>query len=372
LSRKKLKTYIALTLVPGLGARRILLLAKSLKNFNDIFNCSRRELRQVESIGEASALAIISFDDWEEVDRILELTEQSGVQLITIEDVLYPPRLKQIFDPPPLLWIKGNPEALKTEGLAVVGTRNYSPYGKKSAEAFTKEITEAGLTVYSGLAHGIDAIAHRTCLENSGTTVAVLGSGIDKIYPANHKKLVHQIVDSGGAVISEFPPGTKPDGGNFPIRNRVVSGLSLGVFVIESGVKGGSMITAEIGLDQNREVFAIPHPVNSASGTGCNWLIKNGHAKLVQHVNDILEELPAGNLQLSLPHTGNESPKKWKQENLSENEKQLCELLDQEPLQIDKMSELSGIPTSELLVELLQLEMKGLVHQKAGKIFELL
>jgi len=372
LSGKKLKTYIALTLVPGLGARRILLLAKSVKNFNDIFNCGKRELRQVEGIGEASALAILSFDDWEEVDRILEATEQSGVQLITIEDGMYPPRLKQIFDPPPLLWIKGNPEALKGDGIAVVGTRNYSSYGKKSAEAFSKELTEAGLTIYSGLAHGIDGIAHTTCLENGGTTVAVLGSGIDNIYPANHKKLALQIIDAGGAVISEFPPGTKPDSGNFPVRNRVVSGLSLGVLVVESGVKGGSMITAEIGLDQNREVFAIPHPVNSASGTGCNWLIKNGHAKLVQHVNDILEELPTGNVQLSLPHTKHESSKKWKQADLSEKEKQLCELLGQESLQIDKMSELSGIPTSELLVELLQLEMKGLVHQKAGKMFELL
>jgi DNA processing protein len=240
------------------------------------------------------------------------------------------------------------------------------------AGKFTGELAEKGLCIFSGLAHGIDAIAHKTALEHNARTVAVLGSGIDNLYPRKNAGLANEIVRSGGAVITEYPLGTNPDAGNFPVRNRIVSGMSLGVLVIESGVKGGSMITADLALDQNREVFAVPHPVLSPSGTGCNYLIKRGDAKLIQTVDDILMELPVGMDSETQIGSIQESKKRdWRIEDLDQRSQKICETLEDKAYQIDDLSDIVGIETSQLLVALLQLEMEGLVSQKAGKIFEL-
>ncbi|SMO43463.1 DNA-processing protein DprA [Gracilimonas mengyeensis] len=369
---KKRRVLIALSLIPGFGCRRVLNLLKQVEDPAEIFHLGKRKLRSIEGIGEASALSLLSFDGWDEVDEILAKTEQVGAQIITLADENYPPLLKQIYDPPILLWIKGNPEALSKPGVAVVGTRNTSAYGRNMAQKFSEALVNQGLCVYSGLAYGIDAIAHKSALSKNGATVAVLGSGIDWIYPAKHKPLTQQIVESGGAVITEFPPGAKPDAGNFPVRNRVVSGLSHGVLVIESGIKGGSMITADLGLDQNREVFAVPHPLGNPSGTGCNYLIKRGAAKLVQTPDDIFEELPmewANRAEESIPK---ETQKKsWREAELDADAQKICKVLEGKPWQVDALSEEVGMQTSQLLVALLQLEMEGIVLQKAGKVFEL-
>lgn len=373
-NKKKLRVLLALSIIPGFGCRRVYNLIRYTKDPEKIFHLGKRELRSVEGIGEASALSVLAFDEWDKVDHILEQTEKNGSKIITLADSEYPDLLKQIYDPPVLFWIKGNAEALKQPGVAVVGTRNTSPYGRKMARKFTEDLADQKLCIFSGLAHGIDSIAHQTALDNNTQTVAVLGSGIDNLYPRENAGLANDIVRSGGAVITEYPLGTNPDAGNFPVRNRIVSGMSLGVLVIESGIKGGSMITADLALDQNREVFALPHPVMSPSGTGCNYLIKRGAAKLVQTVDDILEELPV-NANSESSSDGSkvqeQNKKDWRKEDLDENSIKICELLQQKPYQVDDLSDKVGMDTSQLLVALLQLEMEGLVSQKAGKIFEL-
>lgn len=371
-NKSTLRTLLALSIIPGLGVRRARQLVLTCEDISSIFKLTKKELKKFEGIGEASALSILSFKDWDKVDSILSATEKNGSQIISLADSEYPDLLKQIYDPPVLFWLKGNVEALAKPGVGVIGTRNATTYGKKKAVSFTCDLCEAGLAVFSGLAYGIDALAHKTAVGSNGVTVAVLGSGIDNIYPRRHATLANDIVETGGAVISEFPLGTSPDAGNFPIRNRIVSGMSLGVLVIESGIQGGSMITADLALDQNREVFAVPHQLDNASGTGCNYLIKRGTAKLVQTIDDILEELPIEK-DASVKESLDNGPKKkhWKSEKLDELSSSICELLEENEYQIDTLSDDLNVHTSQLLVALLQLEMRDLVTQKAGKIFEL-
>lgn len=372
-SNQTLRTLLALSLVPGLGQKRVKQLVHSFDDPSRIFDLSKTELRSVEGIGEASALAILSFDDWDEVDRILEATEKNKSQIITIADPQYPQLLKQIYDPPVLFWLKGDPEALSKPGVGVVGTRHCTSYGKKMAEKLSTEMGEQGLCIFSGLAYGIDAVAHKAALDAGAPTVAVLGSGIDNLYPKENADLANRIVKEGGAVITEYPLGTMPDAGNFPERNRIVSGMSLGVLVVESGVQGGSMITADLALDQNREVFAVPHNMTSVSGSGCNYLIKTGAAKLVQTIDDILVELPV-ELEGETPLRVNEeatSKVHWKEVELDELSTRVCERLEKGEIQIDDLADELELKTSQLLVCLLQLEMKELVTQKAGKIFQL-
>ncbi|MEQ8523272.1 DNA-processing protein DprA [Gracilimonas sp.] len=370
-NKKKRRVLVALSLIPGFGSRRIYKLLKNIDEPEEIFSLGKRKLRSIEGIGEASALSILAFDSWEKVDALISETEKTGSEIITIGDPDYPPLLKQIYDPPALFWIKGNPEALSKPGVAVVGTRNTSAYGRNMAKKLTGELAEQGLCIFSGLAYGIDSIAHQTALEHNASTVAVLGSGIDNLYPKKNADLANRIVKSGGAVITEFTLGTNPDAGNFPVRNRIVSGMSLGVLVVESGIKGGSMITADLGLDQNREVFAVPHPLGSPSGTGCNYLIKRGAAKLVQTVDDIMEELPVEHSS-GAEISQEEKKVNWRDKELDETAIKICEALEKESFQVDDLSDAIGISTSRLLVSLLQLEMDGIVLQKAGKNFELL
>ncbi|MDR8389738.1 DNA-processing protein DprA [Aliifodinibius sp. S!AR15-10] len=369
-TKQQLRELIALHLVPNLGAQRIRALLKKVDDPQDIFRFSQAQLTSVYGIGEVTARQIMGFDDWEEVDKVIEKTEQSNYQLLTYVDDVYPRRLKEIYDPPILLWIRGNAEVLATDSVAIVGTRGASAYGKEMAERFAGKLVEAGLTIVSGLAYGIDAAAHRGTLRAGGRTIAVLGSGIDRIYPSKNIRLAFDMADQGGAVISEFPPGTPPDSGNFPVRNRIVSGLSLGTLVVESGLKGGSMITATSALDQNREVFVIPHSLRSKTGAGCNHLIKTAQGKLVQKVDDILNEI-AVHRKDQVESDLQPSERKWETLELDELSTTICELLEDAPRHIDEIGEELEQPTHELLPKLLELEMQECVRQLAGKNFEL-
>lgn len=364
-----LRELVALSLVPQLGAHRIRLLLNAAGHPQDIFRMSWRELQAIDGIGPTIAGEILKFNQWEHVDQILEDTEEIGARMITCENEAYPRLLKEIFDPPILLWVKGDLDVLNTSGIAVIGTRRASRYGLKVAEHFTKALVERGITIVSGLAFGIDALAHQTTIDAGGKTIAVLGSGIDNIYPRKHTRMAREIAEGGGAVISEFPPGTNPDAGNFPVRNRIVSGLSLGTLVVESGIKGGSMITARSALDQNREVFAIPHPLWNGNGEGCNIIIKRGWGKLVQTVEDVLSEVavPQKVSAVATPATS----KKWKKLELDELSVSICEILEESPRHIDVLSEELGEPSHLLLSKLLELEMQDCIQQKAGKTFEL-
>ncbi len=371
------RVILALTSLPGVGAQKIRLLLGAVYRPEEVFELSYKDLTDIPGVGPHLAKTVTNFKDWSVVDKLIDQAEKSGASLISIEMEAYPELLRQLPEAPLLLWVKGHAESLKTNAIAVVGTRNPTSYGKKMTAKVVPEMVEAGLTITSGLAYGIDTEAHRVCVDRGGTTVAVLGSGIDRVYPNSNIPLAHRIIDHGGAVITEFPPGTKPDAGNFPVRNRVVSGLSLGTLVVESDTEGGSMITAGVSLDQSREVFAIPHSLDQLKGQGGNKLIKNSQAKLVQHSSDILTEL---NRFYRDPFSEAEAPPAvqkakpaWQEiADLDEQSKLVCTLLSDGPLHIDTLCEQTGVPTDKLLVKLLELEFGGCVRQNAGKYFELM
>ncbi|MCI0655067.1 MAG: DNA-processing protein DprA, partial [Methylococcaceae bacterium] len=236
-----------------------------------------------------STIDYLKSPDWAAIDNDFEWLNQPGHQAITLHDSRYPARLKEIAVPPPLLFVSGDPALLSTPQLSIVGSRNPSPSGVGTARNFAAALSGAGLCITSGLALGIDASAHEGSLNAGGKTVAVLGTGPDRVYPARHKQLAWKIAEKG-CLVSEFPPGTRPKACNFPRRNRIISGLSLGVLVVEAAIQSGSLITARLALEQGREVFAIPGSIHNPLARGCNALIKSG-AKLVETAQDILEEL---------------------------------------------------------------------------------
>lgn len=369
-----IREFVALHLMDNLGAQRIRLLLQAVEHPQLIFRLERHELESIRGIGPKTADEVLGFNEWDEVDRILKKTEQSGAQIMTYWDDDYPDLLREIYDPPLMLWIKGDRSALDTDGISIVGTRRVGDYGRKMARKFAEKLVEQNLTIVSGLAYGTDGVAHQATVEAGGKTVAVLGSGIDWIYPSDHKGLAARIIEMGGAVISEFPLGTAPEMGNFPVRNRIVSGLTLGTLVVASGLEGGSMITAKSALDQNREVFVVPHPIGHPNALGCNSLIKRGMGKLVQNVEDILAEVKV-HIQPKQEEpevNGSQRSPKWKTMDLDELSTQICEALDKEPLHIDYLASELKVETRELMPKLLELEMEGCVKQTAGKNFELL
>jgi len=299
-----------------------------------------------------------------EIEKELNKIDKMGGEIISILDENYPFLLKKIYDPPIILYKIGQFKKDDENSLAIVGTRKPSEYGKKQTEIICKEISERNITIVSGMARGIDSISHRTAINNNGRTIAVLGSGLDVVYPPENKKLFSEIKEKG-VVLSEYPLGTKPDAMNFPKRNRIISGLCLGTLIIETGLTGGALQTAQYALDQNREVFALPGNINSKTSEGTNNLIQKSAAKLITNVDDILEEL---NLKIK-------SPKKIKKvtENINLNifEAKIINVLNDEIIQIDKIAELTKFSTSDCLVHLLSLEFRGLVRQHPGKTFSL-
>lgn len=364
-----LRDYVGLSLVPGLGASRIKALLDKFGSAREIFHAEKKELLKVSGIGRLTAREILSFNRWPEVDPILERTRRLGAVLIHQRHPDYPSLLHQLTDPPLLFWVLGDTAALRLPGLAVIGTRRAGRYGLEQAGRFAEGIASAGMSVVSGLAYGVDAAAHRAALECGGVTVAVLGSGIDLVYPRPHRGLAGEIARSGGAVISEFPLGTPPEAGNFPVRNRVVSGMCYGTLVVESGEGGGSMITASAALDQCREVFAVPHPAGAGTGMGGNHLIQQGQAKLVTEVEHIFEELLLPLEPGAAPPAG--PGPRWREEELDELSIQICRLLEAAPRHLDELVGELDLSPASLLQKLLELELKKCVRQSAGRVFEL-
>jgi len=374
----ELKSLVALTSIKNIGSKRIHQLKHLAGSVSGIFNLTHKQITSIYGIGEAIAGEILHFDQWDEVDEIIRKTTEMGGSIITQKHKMYPPLLKQIYDPPLILWVLGNTKALTDDSLAVVGTRSCSGYGKRAAAKLVKQLVHKNINIVSGLAYGIDTIAHKTTVEEAGKTVAVLGSGIDVIYPNSNRALVDRIIECNGAVISEFTLGTKPDAPNFPVRNRIVSGMTMGTLVVESGKAGGSMITINSALNQNREVFAVPHPLDGNNNEGCNSLIRDGLAKLVITADDIMNEITHLRTSTAVHEekSGMESQPepKWKKADLSEKQQQICIQLDQieSPMHIDELAEQLESPTSALMVDLLSLEMMGCIEQNAGKYFKLL
>ncbi|OQB05476.1 MAG: hypothetical protein BWY19_01014 [bacterium ADurb.Bin212] len=291
------------------------------------------------------------------LEKILSVLKKHDIGYITYLDSSYPERLSEAKDAPAILFIKGNIESLNKESIAVVGSRKYSSYGARICRRIVSKISEVPLVIVSGLALGIDSIAHQTTLENNGTTIAVLGCGLDVVYPVSNSALARAIIHSGGALISEYPPKTEPFKSNFPARNRIIAALSLGTLVVEAAKQSGAIITAMSALEYNREVFAIPGPIDSPYSEGCNYLIQQG-AKLVMEPNDIFSELNIEHLH---------SVKKAKNELKPNQEEQaIIEIIKGKSMSCDEICRISGINVATISQTLTMLEMKGILENVGG------
>lgn len=349
-----LAAWLRLSLISGIGgeSQRKLLAAFGLPEA--IFAAGYLEVRSI--IGSRADLLFDS-DPSEAVERSIEWAKQPGQHIITLADTCYPKTLLEIADPPSILYVRGNPALLQRRGLAMVGSRNATPQGVQTAENFARTLAGKGLCIVSGLALGIDAAAHRGALAAGGETIAVIGTGPDRIYPARNRELALAIAEHG-AIVSEFPLGTPAIAANFPRRNRIISGLARGVLVVEAAPESGSLITARLAADQGREVFAIPGSIHSPVARGCHKLIKQG-AKLVETASDILEEL--GNF---VP------PESTAEETPSEPEHPLLACIGHDPCSLDELVERSGLMTEQLLTELLTLELGGLIATLPGNRYQ--
>lgn len=354
----ELKFLVALGHFPKFGPARLKRIKAGFTSFEEAFLSTVGSLVQA-GIEEKIAQEFVIWRTKINPDEIAEKMERENIQAVTPDDIQYPKLLKEIFDPPQLLYYKGNLSPANEFCLAVVGSRKFSSYGKQVAQKLVNELAKNNLTIVSGLALGIDTLAHMTAIEASGDTVAILGSGLDKqnIYPAQNRYLADKIISSGGAVVSEFPLGTPPLKHNFPQRNRIISGVSLATLVIEAGEKSGSLITASHALEQNREVFAVPGSIFSPYSTGPNQLIKLG-AKVIRSAEDIIETL---NLSQVTAYIENK-----KIVSDSEEEKIILSALGYEPIHIDEIIRLTKLDTSIINSTLVIMEMKGLIRNLGG------
>ncbi len=346
--------------ITGVGPLRARNLIGRFGSPEAVLDASRSELLKVDSIGETTADSILQADK-SAADKQLEKAEKIGASIITLWDKNYPPQLKEIYDPPIALFIKGDILEDDQQSVAIVGTRRPSNYGRVACRKIAGGLAARGITVVSGMARGIDSIAHRAALEAGGRTIAVLGSGLDVVYPPENDKLMAKII-SQGAVISEFLFGTKPDPQNFPTRNRIISGMTLGTLVVDAAEKSGALITAAYAIDQNREAFAVPGNIDNPSSGGVNKLIKSGHAALITSEEDIINILKH---KLKLKDVDHAEP----EPELTGELLELYRLISHEPLYIDEIAKKMNRNMPETLTLLLQLEMSNYIRQIPGKKF---
>ncbi len=352
--------WFTLKSAPGIGNHLFKRLIHRFKSPECVINASYEDLLQVEGLNHRLASAIKQHKPSDSIKTEIDRAVKKGYTLVTMTDPDYPPLLREIPDPPPFLYVCGRLDQTKRT-ISVVGSRNATSYGIVTTKRLSKHLAEKNFTVVSGMARGIDTAAHIGALLGRGKTIAVLGSGLDRIYPAENRKLFEEIAQNG-AVISEFPIKTEPEAHNFPTRNRIISGISLGTVIVEATKKSGSLITARLAAEQNREVFAIPGNIHSFKSVGTHNLIKQG-AKLVEHAQDILEELPFE------MHDEGQSPVRKKQVLLSTDETSVFQALEPYPIHIDDLVRKIGIDAGKLSSILLNLELKGVVEQAPGKRF---
>lgn len=355
----ELEYWIGFSLIPGIGPVR---LSRIREHFGDLGRAWQASGAELEAAGldRRTMKAILAQRPRINLEAEVAKLTRYRVKVLTLDDPSYPPRLREIYEAPPVLYIRGELLPEDEWALAVVGSRRVTAYGRQVTEELVTGLVKAGLTIVSGLARGIDTIAHRAALKAGGRTIAVLACGLDLVYPGENLELAQEIMQHG-ALVSDYPLGTRPRAENFPRRNRIMSGLSLGVLVTEAMERSGALITANLALEQDREVFAVPGNIFSPASRGCNRLIRDG-AKLVQEVNDILEEL---NLNL-VP----QEPQKALPEN--EVEAQIVRLLSQEPRHIDEICRTTKLPTSTVASTLALMELKGMVRSLGGMNYALL
>jgi DNA processing protein len=378
LSQDESLHWLALRMAAGVGTRKAGMLVEIFRTPQAIFRASRSEL-EAAGLSFAVAQSIASGCAFEEAAEQHAKVSKLGVELIPITDPRYPARLKDIFDPPPLLYARGRVELLGNLMLGVVGTRRPTSYGVQVAGRLSKDLCEAGLTIASGMARGIDTAAHRAVLEAGGDTIAVFGCGVDEVYPSENRKLAETLT-AKGLVISEFPMGAPPYPQNFPVRNRIISGMSAGVLVVEGGEYSGSTITAKLAAEQNREMFAIPGNVTSKMSWGPNLLIKQG-AKLVQEWNDVVTELKPEDRRRLVDQCRNRLNLKDQREaeskgaapasEINGDAKAILRVLKHDaPIGLDALIDtLEGLGASDVIAALFELELGGLVRQLPGKSY---
>lgn len=359
-AQRSLACQLALQRIPGVGPATFNKLVQQVSSPADIFN----EPRLLKGI-DPKIVSLLQTPDWDQVEQDLEWLSADNRHVIDQQHQHYPELLQQIPDPPALLFVQGDINLLGKWQLAVVGSRNPSASGRDSAFEFARYLAQGDIVITSGLAAGIDAAAHKGALAASGKTIAVIGTGLDRVYPAAHRDLAHHIAENG-AIVSEFPLGTSPKAENFPRRNRIISGLSLGTLVVEAAVKSGSLITARMAMEQGREVFAIPGSIHNPLSRGCHQLIREG-AKLVETANDIIEEL--GAMAGVVPQSGdNFAPREevLASAELDKDYQQLFEFLGYDPIHIDILIDKSGLTVDAVSSMLLLLELQGQVASLPG------
>lgn len=346
-----LASWLALSQIPGLGNEGLRRLLQTFGSPEAVLQSSISSLSKYVKPAVASAIA----QDIDEsvLTSVTAWLDDPLNHILTIADAEYPQHLLNTADPPLLLYAKGRIDLLNVRALAIVGSRNASAQGLRNAEAFAKSVSDAGLCIVSGMAHGIDAAAHLGGLQGIGSSIAVVGTGLDKVYPAANRELAHRLAHNG-LILSEFPLGTPPLAANFPRRNRIISGLSLGCLVVEASLQSGSLITARMALEQGREVFAIPGSIHSPQSKGCHALIKQG-AKLVENAQDILEELGYHSETTAVCTPEGHA---------------LFEHLGFDPLDVESLAQRSGLTMGELSAILLQLELDGLVATLPGGLYQ--
>lgn len=371
--RIDLADWIALNMIRGIGPRTANLLLDQFGTPANVF-AAPRELLAAQGLKPETITQLHDTEILDKAQAEIERLDAMQAQVITLADEIYPPLLREIYDPPIVLYVKGDlTAALSQPGIAVVGSRRCSTYGTNAANFLARELAAHGVTIISGLARGIDGAAHRGALEAGGKTVGVIGTGMDVNYPKEHKKLSEEIAASG-AVVSEFPLSTPPLAQNFPYRNRVISGLCLGVLIVEAAEHSGSLITARLANEQGREVFAVPGNITSQTSFGPNYLIKDG-AKLVQHWRDVVEEFPQS-LKASVlgvkqaPINATPAQPSFEEVALSPQEQKVLALLTADVAShIDELLLSSGLSSPELVSALLGLEMKDRIKELPGKCF---
>jgi DNA processing protein len=351
-------SWVGFNLVKGIGAVRLQALIQYFGNLEIAWQASETELL---SAGLSQRIIDVFVDTRHKIDPIEAYEDilKKEIKILTWEDLDYPDKLMNIDQPPPVIYIRGSIKPEDRWAVAIVGTRRVTSYGRQVTEQVSTYLARNGLTVVSGLARGVDGVAHQTTLANNGRTIAVLGSGIDQIYPPEHRQLAEKIIENG-AVISDYHPGTPPDAGNFPPRNRIISGLSMATVVVEAGETSGALITATFAAEQGREVFAVPGPIYAPQSKGTNRLIREGAQPLLDPV-DIMESL---NLR-KVDH--------YKQASLllpgDELETKLMEILNLEPVYIDEIQTKAGFPVEKVSAALTMMELKGMVKQVGGMTF---
>lgn len=363
--------WLALTKFHGLGPALIKRLIEYFGNPEKVLAADSTQLQQVSGIGKTLALQLADKSGLEQmrknVDAELAQLQRKNYSFLCPDDVLYPDLLKTIFDPPTCLYYHGNLECLQQPALAIIGSRAATSYGRQISFQLSRDLARKGITIVSGMAFGIDSESHRGALAGGGKTVAVLGCGLDVVYPPQNRGLYQEVAESG-ALLTEYPPGTRPEGFRFPARNRIISGCVLGVIVVEAALKSGSLITARLALEQGREVFAVPGRVDSVKSAGAHKLLQQG-AHLVHNTDDILEEL---GIAMSMQPTLNPKQTSGGEDWLCQGEKQLLSCLDIYPVTIDEIVRSSGLPPGEIHSLLLSLEFKGMVKQTPGQQYGLM